>query len=87
MGADGGINPPRIPIRSPKFIKNIIDIPLDWRVKEEGERIFSAPFKVSTNGVGDLEPVLKFPRRRLPVILISELEGSPLASDLHEKSA
>ena len=85
LGSESGFLPPTIDIRSPRFIRQIVDLPTEWRVAKDAERVFSKCFDVDTHEVGELEKLIKAPQRRLPVIVVSELHGETLAGDIHER--
>lgn len=85
LGSESGFLAPTIDIRSPRFIRQIVELPAEWRVAKDAEHVFSKCFVVNTEEVGELERLIKAPQRRLPVIVVSELHGETLAGDIHEK--
>jgi hypothetical protein len=85
LGSESGLLPPTINIRSPRFIRQIVDLPAEWRVAKDAERVFSKCFEVNAKEVGELERLIRAPQRRLPVIVVSELHGETLAGDIHER--
>ncbi|WP_315718269.1 MULTISPECIES: hypothetical protein [unclassified Bradyrhizobium] len=87
LGSDAGLQSPQVDIRSPRFVREIIDLNLGWRLGDEGERIFSKCFNVGEKEIDELESLMTSPLRRLPLILISDLQGEPLAGDIHQRIA
>jgi hypothetical protein len=85
LGSDNGLQPPRVEIRSPRFVREIIELDPGWRVGDEGERVFSKCFEVEETDIMDLEALITAPERRLPVIAVSELQGETIAGNLHER--
>lgn len=85
LGSDGGLVPARVPLRAPRFVRDIIALPHPWTVGQGGERVFAQSFPVDADDIDDLEALLSSPERRLPIILVSELSGETLAGDLHER--
>jgi hypothetical protein len=85
LGSDAGLQSPRVDIRSPRFIREIIDLGLGWRIGDDGERIFSKCFDVEKEDIHAFEGLISAPQRRLPVIVVSELHGETLAGDIHER--
>jgi hypothetical protein len=84
LGFDG-LQSPLVDVRSPRFVREVIDLGFEWRVGEGGERIFSKCFDVEEEDLDELETLIKAPQRRLPVVVVSELQGETLAGDLHER--
>jgi hypothetical protein len=85
VGSESGFLPPTLSIRSPRFIREIVDLPTEWRFAKDAERVFSKCFKVSSSEVDELAKLIRAPQRRLPVIVVSELHGETLANDIHER--
>jgi hypothetical protein len=85
LGSDGGLQSPLVDIRSPRFGREIIDLGFEWRIGDEGERVFSKCFDVEQGDITDLEALITAPQRRLPVIVVSELQGETIAGNLHER--
>lgn len=85
LRSDGGALLPYVAIRSPKFICDIIKLDKQWQVAEEAERIFAKCFGVrSKEEVETLWRLITATQRRLPVIVVSELQGETLGNDIHE---
>jgi hypothetical protein len=74
-----------VDVRSPRFIRETIDLGFEWRVGDQGERIFSKCFDVEQGDIDELQALISAPQRRLPVILVSELQGETIAGNLHER--
>jgi hypothetical protein len=85
LDSDSGLLPPRVDIRSPRFIRDIINLGNEWRVADGAERIFAKFFKVEPKDVETLRELIGAPQRRLPVIVVSELQGETLGKDIHER--
>jgi hypothetical protein len=85
LDSDSGLLPPRVDIRSPRFIRDIINLGNEWRVADGAERIFAKSFKVEPKDVETLRELISAPQRRLPVIVVSELQGETLGKDIHER--
>jgi hypothetical protein len=83
--SESGLLPQTIDVRSPRFIREIVDLPTEWRVGKIGEQVFSKCFDVTPYEVGELETLIEAPQRRLPVIVVSELQGRTLAGDAHDR--
>lgn len=84
-GSDGGLAPARLPLRAPRFVRDIVALPHLWTVGQGSERVFAQSFQVDADDIDVLEALLSSPERRLPVIVVSELSGETLAGDLHER--
>lgn len=84
LGSNGGVHIPQVDIRSPRFIRDIIDLNFDWRFKSDGEKIFSHCFNVADDDTDELLTLIKSTERQLPVILISELQGETICGNIHE---
>ena len=87
LGAEGGLSQPRVRIRSPRFLRDVIKVGLPWRSGSGGERIFAQAFDVRPEEIDDLEALVSSDQRRLPLVLISELDGQTVGGDLHEQIA
>jgi hypothetical protein len=85
LGSEEGLLPPRVDIRSPKFIREIIDLKFEWRVSKGAERVFPKYFNVKYEDTDILQQLISTPHRRLPIVLVSELQGKTIAGDLHER--
>jgi hypothetical protein len=55
LGSDTGLSRPAAEIRSPRFIRNVVNAELPWRVGKGGERVFAHAFDVSSEEVETLE--------------------------------
>lgn len=85
VGSDVGIAPAEVSIRPPRFVREIVALPFAWTVGRGGERVFAQCFPVDTDDVTALEELMVSPVRRLPMVIVSELDGETLAGDLHER--
>ena len=85
VGSQSGVAPPYVSLRSPRFIKEVIDLGYPWMMVNSSERVFSRSFPVDGEDIEALESLLSSPLRRLPVVVISEQDGEVLAGDLHER--
>ncbi|WP_338832618.1 hypothetical protein [Bradyrhizobium sp. 27S5] len=66
VASDGGLIPPGVNIRSPRFIRDIVDIPAQWRVAEDAERLFAKCFDVKEAEVETLRALISASQRRFP---------------------
>ena len=64
LGSESGFLPPTVDIRSPRFIRQIVDLPVAWRVAKDAEHVFSKCFTVQTNEVGELESLIMASQRK-----------------------
>ncbi len=87
LGSASGLSPPAVEIRSPRFLRDVIAVGLPWRSGIGGERVFAHAFDVGPDEISALERLITSEQRRLPLVLISELDGQTLAGDLHERIA
>lgn len=87
LGSEGGLSQPRVHIRSPRFLRDVIKVGLPWRSGSGGERVFAQAFDVRPEEIDDLQALITSEQRRLPLVLVSELDGRTLAGDLHEQIA
>jgi hypothetical protein len=85
LGSNSGVLTPQVEIRSPRFIRDIINLGNEWQVAPGAERIFAKCFDVELKDVETLKTLMVAPQRRLPIIAVSELQGETLAGDLHER--
>jgi hypothetical protein len=85
LGSDSGVLSPLVDLRSPRFIRNIINLGYEWYVAPGSERIFAKCFDVELKDVETLRTLMTAPQRRLPIIAVSELQGETLAGDIHER--
>jgi hypothetical protein len=85
LGSERGLVSPTVDIHSPRFIREIIELPAQWRVAQDAERVFAKCFDVKTQDITELERLIKASQRRLPIVVISELRGETLAGDVHER--
>lgn len=83
LGSDFGITPIRIALRAPKFIRTTVDSLQIWTVGVGGERVFSSYVTAREDNLDDLQALVEFEHRRLPIVLISEYDGRTLAGNLH----
>lgn len=87
LGAEGGLAQPKVQIRSPRFVREVIKVGLPWRSGSGGERVFAQAFDVQRDEIDDLQALIASEQRRLPLVLVSEFHGQTLAGDLHEQIA
>ena len=85
IGSDSGISPANVPLRAPLFIHDIVSLATPWTIGVAGERVFAQSFAIDTDDVSQLNDLIFAPERRLPVVVVSELNGETLAGDLHER--
>lgn len=71
----------------PRFLRDVIKVGLPWRSGSGGERVFAQAFDVRPEEIDDLQGLITSEQRRLPLVLVSELNGQTLAGDLHEQLA
>ena len=64
-------------------VRELFGLDLEWRLADGGERIFSKCFEVKASHLSELEALITAPIRRLPLILVSELQGETIAGDIH----
>lgn len=83
LGSDYGIAPLGIALRAPRFVRSVVGN-LVWTVGIHGERVFPFSFDVNAANLEELEALVESEQRRLPVIVVSELDGRTLAGDTHE---
>lgn len=87
LGVEGGLAPPSVDLFTPRFVREIIDLDIDWRASMEGEHLLSTFARIADADVEMFLALLQSPQRRLPLILVSELDGKTLAGDLHSRLA
>lgn len=85
VGSDVGLVPTTIALRPPRFIRDMIGLPFDWTVGHGGEGVFAQSFTVDADNLPELADLMNSPIRRLPIVIVSELDGETLAGDLHER--
>lgn len=71
-----GVARPNIALRAPRFVQTIASLGSAWQIEAGRDRVFSQPFRVGTNNGSQLLDLLRAPERALPVIVISEFDGS-----------
>lgn len=71
-----GVARPNISLRAPRFVQTIASLGSAWQIENGRDRIFSQPFRVDAANGNQLIDLLRAPERALPVIAISEFDGS-----------
>lgn len=84
-GSDGGLAPAEVELRAPRFVREIVGLDARWSIGLQGERVFAQSFDVESEDVPELERLMSASARRLPIVMVSELNGETLAGDLHER--
>ena len=87
LGATGGLAPPNVDLFSPRFIREIVGLKIGWRSAPDSEHLLSTFANVGAADLDEFVRLLQSSQRRLPLILVSDLDGRPLASDLHSRLA
>jgi hypothetical protein len=85
VATDGGIVPTGVPLRPPRFVREIVGLGMPWTIGIAGERVFVRDFPIDVDDVPELEELIFAPQRRLPVVIVSELNGETLAGDIQER--
>ncbi len=85
IATDGGMIPADVSLRPPRFVREVVGLGLPWTLGVAGERVFARDFPVDVDDVTELEALMDAPQRRLPIIIVSELDGETLAGDVHER--
>ncbi len=81
----GGLVPPKVDVWIPRFIRSIVDLGIPWQVTPDSERVFSKCFDVSQEHYQSLEDLILSESRKLPLVVVSSLNGRTIAGDIHEK--
>lgn len=84
LGSDHGIAPLNISLRVPKFVRAVVSTSPKWTVGIGGEHVLASSVTATTKNLDELQTLIEYERRRLPIILVSEYDGRTLAGDLHE---
>ena len=84
VGSNSGVAPADVPLRAPRFIREIIALRFPWTVGGTDERVFSTAFSADFGEVSKLQELMFTPERRLPIVIISDLGGETIAGDMHE---
>ena len=85
VASDGGIIPTGVALRPPRFVREIVGLGMPWTIGVEGERVFGRHFDVDVEDVPELEQLIFAPQRRLPIVIVSDLDGETLAGDIQER--
>lgn len=85
VATDGGIIPTDFPLRSPRFVREIVGLGMPWTIGVAGEHVFAQSFPIDVEDVPKLEELMFASQRRLPIIIVSELDGETLAGDIQER--
>ena len=85
VATDGGIIPTGFPLRPPRFVREIVGLGMPWTIGVAGERVFARDFPIDVEDVPELEELMAAPQRRLPIVIVSELDGETLAGDIQER--
>ena len=85
MISDGGIAPSAVTLRAPRFIRDIIALNCSWTVGLEGEAVSAQSLPFDAEHVPHLDALITSSERRLPIVIVSELDGETLFGDLHDR--
>jgi hypothetical protein len=85
LASDSGIIPTGVSLRPPRFVREIVGLGMPWTIGVDGERVFAQHFAVDVEEVPQLEELMFAPQRRLPIVMVSELDGETLAGDVQER--
>lgn len=87
LGVHGGLAPPNVDLFTPRFVREVVGLNVDWHSSLDGEHLLSTFARIGSADVDTFLDLLQSSQRRLPLILVSELDGRTLAGDLHTRLA
>lgn len=82
-----GVTRPNVSLRAPRFVQTIASLGSAWRIEDGRDRVFSQPFRVDATNESQFLDLLRAPERALPVIAISEFDGSAAFPELAQNVA
>jgi polyhydroxyalkanoate synthesis regulator phasin len=83
LGTEGsGITIPTVRLRSPRFVRQILQTTATWQLDPAHDRIFPMPFRVGHSNADTFKDLLVSPLRRLPIVAVSHFNGHPITPGL-----
>jgi len=80
------LQPLTFDVRCPRIVRDIIALDFEWNVGEIPLRCEPLTLQGSAGGY-TLSKIIWHPQRNLPIVVVSEYEGSPIARELDSKIA